>query len=176
MRTANLLQMKAEISTQFNESTFTQCSLDTANQYILINNLTVKIFNFDEIKENLVKLLPNPKCMEPDSLDSLFLGKNDLVFFEFKNTELKYDEIRMKIYESISLICNQYSLNNNDIKGSTIYLIHRTDNPSTHRYTNGLCPNKLFFVEDVLGIKILRYDAKTFEQYLNKYGDFPSRT
>lgn len=180
MKTVNLSQLKSEIDAEFNLSTFTECSLDTANNCSLVNNDTVKIYNFDDIKDSLVKKLSNPKSMPPDSLDSLFLEKNDLVFFEFKNTILNnklLNEIRMKIYESIVLIGHQYSLDIEDIKGTKIYLIHKTDidRPETHRYTNGLCPNILFFLEDALGVEIIKYDAQTFEKYLNSYGEFPTR-
>lgn len=181
MKTSNLQNFKARVCSAFSESTFEECSLDTSNSCSLINNSDLGVYNFDSITEVLVKQhLDNPKCKIPDSLDSLYLEEESIIFVEFKNIfwhKINSDEIRMKIYESIALICKIYDLNRDDIKDTKIYIIHKSnaDKPETHMFTNGLCPNNFFFLEETLGVEILRYDATNFEEYLREYRVLPSR-
>lgn len=169
--------LKNDIRNRFSEKTFTICSYDDANQTSLINSDTA-IYDFDEICEELVSSIGD-NFQTPMSLDSIYLSiPNKVHFIEFKNTKwsrVKKDNLRLKIYDSIILVASMYNLDRADLEGMRIYLIHKTDagaNP-THVRLNGTCPPQFRLLEETLGVTILKYDANTFENYINAHNRLP---
>lgn len=181
MNNIGLQLLNTDILTRFPISTFAQCSLDTDNGVILVNNTTFGIYNFDDICETLTKEFGDGKCQKPDSLDSLIINPANLKlnFIEFKNSlwdDIKKAELRMKVYESIAILKAYYGLTDQEIMNSKIYFIHKNDPkiPATHRhFHNGLCPKKFKILEEMFGIKIMRYISIDFEQHLLKKGELP---
>lgn len=181
MNNIGLQLLNADISIRFPISTFTNCSLDTANGVSLVNNTTLDAYNFDDICEILTKEFGNGKCQKPDSLDSLTINQQNLKlnFIEFKNSlwgDIDKEDLRMKVYETITILKAYYGLTDQEIMNSNIYFVHKADpkTPATHRhFQNGLCPKKFKIIEEMFGIKIMRYVSIDFENYLNKKGKLP---
>lgn len=180
MTITNVDYLKKSIQEKFELSTFNDCSFDSENQISIVINETYQIYNFDQIKDILVSEFIDPKCRPPKSLDSLIFENEKMIFFEFKNTSLStnvLNDIKMKIYESVFLMIKKYSLLPQDFNGTKIYLIYKGDEraPSTHKFTDGLCPNNLLFMQEALDIKILKYEASSFQRYLERHGVFPDK-
>ncbi|MEB9828813.1 hypothetical protein P4K63_00605 [Bacillus cereus] len=170
--------LKRDIRDNFTESSFSNCSYDDNNDVVLINS-EMGTFDFDEICSEIVGEMEG-NCITPTSLDSLFIQVNGISFIEFKNTlwgRIKKRDLRNKIYDSLALIISRYDLSKSDLSNVKIYLIHKTDEDKTptHQFTNGTCPREFRYIQETSGVKIMKYDAQTFEKYITSHNKLPEK-
>lgn len=171
--------IKADIVNKYEVSNFKDCSFDNTNHASLVNNQVIVIYNFDQISDTIFSSL-GPGCLNPKSLDSIYLGlKDKLCFAEFKNskwTKIDKDAVKLKIYETLSLLSAYYGFGLTEYRNFKIFIVHKHDPKSSsaaRKRLNGTCPDRFKLLEEMFKIKIARYDALDFEDYLTKYGRLP---
>lgn len=171
--------IKHDIAGKYEVSNFEKCSLDDAKSCSLITNKALVIYDFDLISEEISKSFGSG-CLSPKSLDSIYLELKDrLCFIEFKNskwTSIDKDAVKMKIYETLSLLSSYYRTNFEIFTYSKIFIIHKHEpknSSAARKRLNGTCPDRFRLLEEMFKVKIVRYDALDFEEYLTKYNKLP---
>lgn len=85
-----------------NLSTFSIVSKDTAHNVSMINDMTIPVYNFDDIKKKY-----KVRCSmhsDPCSCDALYIDDNQIVFIEFKNGKVDRHNIIRKLYDSLMIL------------------------------------------------------------------------
>lgn len=169
----NIEEFKAYLESNYAFSTLNDCSKDTANSTHLVDNRTVKVFNFDEIKDKEIKETCFPKNVSLTSPDTLFFDRNNQIkLIEFKNTfigDIYKPAVRAKCYEALILLKSRFGLQN--YEDITYILVHngpKKKSKSTARLLEGRCPPELGILKHEFPyLKVESYNASYFNTRFN---------
>ena len=126
--------------------------------------------DFDLVSEALTKEL---KVQKPKSVDCLYVEAEKLFLVEFKNQKkINKDDIKLKIYDSLSLLNYFYKLDEGEI--IEMIIVRKGNAPTStaveiSSYLNVLadshCPTWLKFIEQTHRVKIsMIYQDEYFKQ------------
>lgn len=88
-----------------NRSTFKVVSEDTEHHVSMIGDMTIPVYNFDDIKNKYIVKCSIPS--NPHSCDALYVDDNQIVLIEFKNGNIKLKDIILKLYDSLMILFDE---------------------------------------------------------------------
>lgn len=158
--------LESFISGKFNCKTLHKCSEDDDHGVFLVQNQDIPVYDFDEIKVQLVKSKEFIGCDSLTSPDTLYFNsKSEIFFIEFKNssyTNIDKPKLRAKLYEAIILLKHKFKFT--EINKITYIIVHKDSDrkPKTHKIKEGRCPKDLGILKTYFPINVKVYEAGVF--------------
>ena len=110
-----------DLSKRVGFSTITRCSEDDDKKVHLIES-EKEVIDFDDVSEVLAKDL---QVNKPSSVDALYIQDDMLYLVEFKNTNPKSDEMRVKIHDTLAILKISGYITDTDHKFIKIILVRK---------------------------------------------------
>lgn len=151
-------------------TTLAECSFDSdGKKEYLVQNRDIKVYNFDNVMEDLIKDKDFMRCSVPCSPDTLYMDSdNNLYFIEFKNShfnDIKKYHLRAKLCEALLMLKLRFNLSEDNVNEITYIVVHKKNpkNPAFHKLKNGRCPNDLRILTKFFKVKVATYDSLDFD-------------
>lgn len=153
----------------FAKATIRDCSWDDAKDSYLLDS-SKGAFDFDKISEEVSKNIL--RCKKPKSVDCLYIDNDNLFLVEFKNsTKNKWDDIKMKVQDTILLLNYLYNFSNSEFKSIQVIIVTaKSDSPNrgNRRHLDSRaqssCPSRLLFLEKVYQVNISTVECDKYAE------------
>lgn len=134
MRDIVMIELKAYEIFKDSVATLKEVSLDTEHGESMLND-TVDVINFDRVKRKYTNQLGHSEN-DASSVDALAYNEDTLFFIEFKNGQVKNNDIKNKIKDSLLIFNDIVQKNISYTRKCTelIIVYNLESNPMPHQY------------------------------------------
>lgn len=168
MRDIVMIELKAYEIFKDSVATLKEVSLDTEHGESMIND-TVDVINFDRVKRKYTNQLGHSEN-DASSVDALAYNEDTLFFIEFKNGQVKNNDIKNKIKDSL-LIFNDIVQKNISYtrKCAELIIVYNLEsNPMPHQYEKQNSSDSSLigiskYVAKLAGKEFIRFNTERYQ-------------
>lgn len=133
-----MIDFKEILLSEKNISTLKEMSCDNENNENMTDNETLKVYNFDKVKEEYVKIIL--KKLPGDTLssvDAMFKNNDNIFFVEFKNganlnKSGSKNNISNKLRDSILICSDLFNENTSYFRENAIFILVYNEDKNSH--------------------------------------------